>query len=191
LTTSGRRDHSALVSQSYLQERGSPLWLRIGLFLLLYGGLHGAYQALRDSRFDPWFIHELTVRPAAGLIAVLFPGDAVAAAGPRLVWPEGRLTLLAGCDGFEVMSLFIAAVLVADVGWRRGLIALVVGCAAVWALNQARIAALYWSFRYQREWFDAVHTAWGPLLLVVAVAALYAWAIGWWSLDRRAEAAVR
>lgn len=52
-----------------------------------------------------------------------------------------------------------------------------VGCAAVWALNQARIAALYWTFRYQRDWFDSVHTVWGPLLLISEVVMIYAWAV--------------
>lgn len=155
----------------------SPVVLRIGLFLLMYGGLHWAYQSLRSSALDPWFIHTLTVSPAAALLDGLWPADLVRAVGPRLAWPGGRLTLLAGCDGFEVMSLFAAAVLVADLSWRRGLVALVFGCALVWALNQARIVALYWAFRYQREWFDAIHTVWGPLLLISAVVVIYAWAV--------------
>lgn len=154
-------------------------WLRVVLFLAIYGGLHAAYQALRESPLDPWFIHELTVRPASGFIGWLWPMDGVSAAGPRLVWPQGRLTLLAGCDGFEVMSLFVAAMLVAEVSWRRGLPFLLAGCIGIWALNQVRIAALYWAFRYERSWFDAIHTAWGPLLLILCVAALYAWAIEW------------
>jgi exosortase/archaeosortase family protein len=157
--------------------QGSPVALRIALFLLIYGSLHWAYQSLRSSVFDPWFIHTLTVAPAAALLDGLWPADLVRAIGPRLAWQGGRLTLLAGCDGFEVMSLFVAAVLVADLSWRRGLVALGAGCVAVWALNQARIVALYWAFRYEREWFDAIHTLWGPLLLISAVTAVYAWAV--------------
>lgn len=157
-------------------SRRSPVWLRIGLFLGLYGLLQVAYQALRASAFDPWFIHFLTVKPSAGLLNWLLPNDGVVAVGPRLVWPGGKLTLLAGCDGFEVMSLFVAAMLVAEVSWRRGLAALTIGCVAVWALNQLRIAALYWSFRHERDWFDAIHTVWGPAVLIAAVAAIY-----WWS----------
>lgn len=165
----------------------SPIVLRISLFLLIYGSLHWAYQSLRSSVFDPWFIHALTVAPAAALLDGLWPADLVRAIGPRLAWPGGRLTLLAGCDGFEVMSLFTAAVLVADVSWRRGLVSLAVGCAAVWALNQARIVALYWTFRHQRDWFDAVHTVWGPLLLIAAVVVVYAWAVS--RVKRAAETA--
>jgi exosortase/archaeosortase family protein len=164
-------------------ERRSPVWLRVGLFLLIYGVLQWAYQSLRVSRWDPWFIHTLTVRPAASLIGWFAPADGVLAMGPRLVWPGGRLTLLAGCDGFEVACLFVAAMLVAEVSWRRGLMALMLGCLAIWALNQFRIAALYGAFRYRQDWFDAIHTAWGPLLLIAAVASIYAWALDWrpWS----------
>ena len=167
-----------------LEEPRSPLWLRIGLFLALYALLHWAYQSLRSSRFDPLFIHMLTAAPAAAVIGWGAPADAVRAIGPHLVWPGGRLTLLAGCDGFEVMSLFVAAMLVADVPWRPGLAALVAGCLAVWTINQVRIVALYWAFRYQRAWFDPIHAAWGPLLLIVAVAALY-----WWVAGRGPQAA--
>lgn len=158
-------------------EARSPRWLRLILFVLAYLVLQWGYQSLRASAWDPWFIHELTVRPAAVLLGWLAPLDAVSAVGPRLVWPGGRLTLLAGCDGFEVASLFVAAMLVAEVSWRRGVVALVLGCLAVWALNQLRIAALYGAFRYRADWFDPLHTVWGPLVLIVAVAAIYAWAV--------------
>lgn len=154
-------------------------WLRVSLFLGLYALLHWAYQSLRESPLDPWFIHTLTVQPAASLIGWIAPLDGVSAVGPRLVWPQGRLTLLAGCDGFEVMSLFIAAMLVADVTWRRGLVMLLAGCTTVWVLNQLRIAALYWAFRYERDWFDAIHTVWGPLLLILCVASFYGVALKW------------
>lgn len=160
---------------SQADAQRSPAWLRIGLFLSLYSLIQWAYQSLRSSSFDPWFIHTMTVQPAAGLIDLLVPSAGVAAVGPKLEWAGGSLTLLAGCDGFEVMGLFIAAMLVADVNWRRGLVSLTFGCLAIWGLNQLRIAALYWAFVWQRDWFDAIHTAWGPVLLIIAVAGIYVW----------------
>lgn len=170
-------------------EPASPIWLRIGVFLVLYGLLHWGYQSLRSSSLDPWFIHSLTVAPAAALIDWLVPADGVQAVGPRLVWPEGRLTLLAGCDGFEVMSLFVAALLACDVAPRRCLAALAAGCLTIWALNQARIAALYGAFRHEREAFDALHTLWGPLLLIAATALIFRWALGWSSHQGHRQAA--
>lgn len=157
----------------------SPAWLRVALFICLYAVLEWGYMTLRGSRFDALFIHWLTVQPAAGLIGWAFPADGVVPAGHSLQWPGGRMSLLAGCDGFEVMTLFIAAMLVAEVDWRRGAVGLLLGCIAIWALNLLRILALYASFRYAPGWFDSVHTVWGPLLLIGLIAALYG-LIVWW-----------
>ncbi len=154
-------------------ERASPAWLRIGVFIVAYAVLSVTYQQLRASGWDACLIDALTVRPAAELLAWLRPADGVVAAGPRLAWPGGRLTLLNGCDGFEVITLFVAAVLAAELSWRRGVTTVVLGSVALWALNQLRIAALYGAFRFRQDWFDAVHTAWGPIALVAAAAAIY------------------
>ncbi|HXI17456.1 MAG TPA: exosortase/archaeosortase family protein, partial [Chloroflexota bacterium] len=162
---------------SATSDRPAPRWLQALLFLLIYGLFQWAYQSVRTSRWDHWFIHELTVRPAASLVDFISSTEAVQASGYRLIWPGGSLALRAGCDGFEVLGLFIAAVLVADVGWRRGFVALVGGCVVIWALNQLRIAALYAAVRYARSWFASLHTGWGPLILVTAVALIYAWTV--------------
>lgn len=145
------------------------------LFLLIYGVFQWAYQSLRTSSWDDWFIHQLTVRPAAWLVDFASPSEGVQASGHKLVWPGGGIALRAGCDGFEVIGLFISAVLVGDVGWRRGLLVLIGGCLAIWGLNQLRIAALYAAVRYDPSWFDSVHTGWGPLIMIGAVASIYYW----------------
>lgn len=156
------------------EERGTR-WARIGLFLILYAAAHAAYRMLRDAGTSHWLIDTATALPAATLIDLLFPADAVQASGPRLTWPGGRLQLLVGCDGFEVMALYVPAVLVAPVGWRRGLTMLGLGLLLIWTLNQLRLLALYLAFRHWREGFDALHTLWGPLLMLGAVAAFFAW----------------
>lgn len=148
---------------------------RVLLFAGLYGLAQIAYQRLRDTQAGTWLIEHATVTPAAALIALVFPADAVLPIGPRLVWPGGRLQLLAGCDGFEVIALFVPAVLVAPVAWRRGLFMLGVGIALIWSLNQLRLLALYAAFRHWREIFDPLHTVWGPLLMLVLVSAFFAW----------------
>jgi exosortase/archaeosortase family protein len=158
--------------------RSSPRWLRVGLFMLFYALLESAYLALRSSPMDDAFIHWLTVRPSAALVQWFRPLDGVQAAGPALEWLGGSLALRAGCDGFEVMTLFVAALLVADVPWRRGVAGLLAGCLLIWLLNQVRILALYSSFRFQRDWFDSIHTLWGPVLLTGCVLAVYALIVG-------------
>ena len=149
----------------------------MSLFLVLYAVLQGAYQWLRSSRWDATFIESTTVRPAVRLLGWVAPADSVQAIQARLVWPGGQLTLRAGCDGFEVMCLFVAALLVADVAWRRGLAGLVVGCLAIWSLNQVRIVMLYEAFRRHRDYFDVIHTLWGPLLIISAAAVVYFWVL--------------
>ena len=154
-----------------------PRWLQVTIFLLVYGFLQWAYQSLRASSFDDWFIHQLTVSPAARLVTWLSPAESVLASDYKLVWPGGSLALRAGCDGFEVIALFVAGVLAADVGWQRGLLALTGGCLAIWVLNQLRIAALYAAVRYDPTWFDPLHTGWGPLIMIAAVALIYFWMV--------------
>jgi exosortase/archaeosortase family protein len=148
---------------------------RIALFALLYLGSNAAYQTMRGSGLGRWLIDGLTVVPAATLIAMMFPTDGVIAYGPSLIWPGGRLQLLAGCDGFEVLALYGPAVLVAPVSWRRGLLMLASGSVLIWALNQLRLLALYGAFRHWHDAFDPLHTVWGPLAMVSLVFGHFAW----------------
>jgi len=148
---------------------------RVLLFACLYGLAQFAYQGLREVQAGRWLVEYATVAPAAALIGLVFPADGVQAVGPRLAWPGGRLQLLAGCDGFEVIALYLPAVIVAPVGWRRGLSMLGAGVALIWGLNQLRLLGLYAAFRHWREVFDALHTVWGPLLMLTLVSAFFAW----------------
>jgi exosortase/archaeosortase family protein len=147
------------------------------LFVLIYGGLLWAYQGLRDSWAGAWLIDRWTVAPAARAIQLVLPADGVQAWGSRLVWPGGQLRLLAGCDGFEVLAVFTAAVLAAPLAVGRALTLLAAGCSAVWLLNQLRIVALYAAYRHRPDWFDALHTVWGPLLMIAVLAPAFAWAL--------------
>lgn len=152
-------------------------WARLGrpaLFVALFLGLQAAWRQLGTGDAVDWLIVRATVAPSAALIGWLLPHDHVWAQGPRLAWPDGRLQLEAGCDGFEVLALFVPAVLVAPIGWRRGVAMLLVGTALIWALNQARLLALYLAFRHWHEIFDPVHAVWAPLLLLGATFAFYA-----------------
>ena len=158
-----------------MTETGRARLGRAALFGLIYALLHAAYQGLRAAGGSHWLVDAATVAPCAALIELLFPADGVQAAGPHLLWPGGRLQLLAGCDGFEVLALYVPAVLVAPVAWRRGLIMLMLGTLLIWCLNQARLLALYLAFRHWRTGFDTLHTVWGPLLMLSAVFAFFAW----------------
>jgi exosortase/archaeosortase family protein len=150
---------------------------RIGLFLLLYGGLHWSYPYFREGALYGTFIDTCIVQPAAIVINGFWSADAVRSVGPELIWPGGRFALPPACDGFDALSLFVSALLVAGISWRRGIAAVLAGCTAIWVLNQVRAIGLYWAFRYEHEWFDSLQTVWAPALLIAVAAALFAWIV--------------
>lgn len=151
--------------------------LRLAAFVLAYALLQAGYQHLRGGPAAVWLIDRFTAVPAAALIDTLRPADGVTAQGPRLVWPGGRLQLLAGCDGVEVLALLLAAALAAPLPWRRRLMLIAAGTLLVWALNQLRLLGLYLSFREWRAGFEALHVVVGPLLMLGMVAAWFSRAL--------------
>jgi exosortase/archaeosortase family protein len=59
---------------------------------------------------------------------------------------------------------------------RLRTIGLGLGLMLAFALNQARIIALFHAFRIDRAWFDLLHTSVTPVLLIVTVALYFhAW----------------
>ncbi len=156
---------------------GGP-WRRPGLlamicFALVYALLQGLHLALRDSAGHAVLIDTMTVAPAAALVELFFAQDEVVADGPRLRWPQGSLSLSTGCDGLEVITLYVAALFAAPVDARRAAWALVGGVLMLWALNQLRVLMLYGAYRHARDSFDDLHTFWGPLLLIVPAIVLF------------------
>ena len=47
--------------------------------------------------------------------------------------------------------------------------------AVTFALNQARVVALFYAYRHDRAWFDALHGYVGPLLLIAAAGVFFSW----------------
>ena len=140
----------------------------VAVFLLLYGGLQFATGLQR------WFIDDLTVPLAAWAINTTGVSPVpVHANGSRLVASGGGLNVLQGCEGLDLLCLWIAAVSAGPFTWRARLLALTLGSAVVVALNQIRLVSLYQLYRQHRAWFDDAHGLWWPLALVVLVWALY------------------
>ena len=77
----------------------------------------------------------------------------------------------------ETNLLFVAAVVALPGTWRRKLVAVGAGVAALAAVNLARICSLYFVGLYAPSAFDAIHLEVWPLILVaVAVVMFVAWA---------------
>jgi len=148
-------------------------WL---IFIATYATLHLGYIGLCRLDAGQAAIDAMTVRPAALWLA--WAGQPVGAVDSWLTWPGGRLRLRNGCDGIDMMMLFAAASGIAPLPLRGRVWLLGAGVLLLWAANQARVVALYATFRHDRAWFDAVHGLWGPLLLVAVGCAVYAAALG-------------
>lgn len=117
-------------------------------------------------------IHEATVKPAVALLGLISPGLGASAAGASIKAPGGGLNILNGCEGTEVMFLLAAAFMALRLRWRARLKGLALGMLLVFALNQARILALFYAYRHDRAVFDLLHTLVLPALLI-ALTTLY------------------
>lgn len=144
-------------------------------FIVCYGLLHLAMRV--DEDFLRWYIEGLTVPVATGLInAFGDPAVPASAQGSRIVSPGGGLNVLQGCEGLDVMGLWLAAVCAGAFSWRGRWLGWTIGAALVFGFNQARLVSLYGLYRGRREWFGDAHGLWWPLALVLLVFLLYlAW----------------
>jgi exosortase family protein XrtM len=164
--------YGQFLQQMAAGRQGASLW-RFGLvFLLTFFLLQWSYQALSDTALYRFYIETLTAQPAAAVIRLIVPADGVTAAGHRLAWQGGRLSILNGCDGAEVMELLIAAFAAVAGSWRMKLTGMASGVLLVYVLNQVRLVALYFAVRHDRALFDLIHGLAGPLV-IIALATLF------------------
>lgn len=156
---------------------GRPLWRMALLFVLSMYGLQWAWGLARGGEIERAVIDMATVRTAAVLIERLTPGLHVAAQGASLKAAGGGLNVYNGCEGTELLFLLMAALLAYPFSWRWRLIGLLAGTPLVFALNQARLLILFYSFRADRALFDPLHGLIAPLLLMMATLGFVAWLI--------------
>ncbi len=149
--------------------------LRLAVFALVFLLLH-ALTSWSDG-FERWFIEDLSVPLAAWLLNTSgLAAEAVSASGSRLVASGGGLNVLQGCEGLDVLALWIAAVAAGPFSWPGRLLGWTLGSLLVFALNQLRLLSLFGIYREHRAWFGDAHGLWWPLALVGAVFLLYlAW----------------
>jgi exosortase family protein XrtM len=158
-----------------VEPRSTNWGWRVAAFALVFLLLQRAYAAASGSWVEHLVIDVATVQTAAVLLGALWPGMGVHAAGARIASPGGSINVLNGCEGTDVIFLLVAAMLAAPLPWRQRLFGLAVGVPFVFALNQARLMALFHALRHDPVWFGRLHSTVGPLLLVLAVGLFFAW----------------
>lgn len=146
-----------------------PGWVRVAIFVLCYVVLQGLYASSAGTAVERFFLVDTGSKPAALLINALQPEVGARAVASRIVAAGGGINIANGCEGTDIYFLLIAAFAAAALPWRPRALGLGLGLLLAFALNQARIIALFHAFRSDRGLFEMLHTTILPMLLVAAV----------------------
>jgi exosortase/archaeosortase family protein len=95
------------------------------------------------------------------------------ASGTRLRAPGGGINIVNGCDGTETLFLLLAGFAVAPLGRVARLLGALSALPVVYALNEARVLALFYAHRDNAELFDLLHGYLAPILMVLLIAVYY------------------
>lgn len=144
-------------------------------FVAAYVAGHALYLAVPDALLRDGVIHYGIVVPAATTVSLLAPAEAARALGHVLSSPRAALEIVRGCDGIGVALLLAAAVLAYPATLKRKLLGLALGLGLVWAVNLARVVALYFVVAYRTDWFTLLHAYLIPVAFIALVAAYFAW----------------
>jgi exosortase family protein XrtM len=152
--------------------RRSPLRVAL-IFFLIFIVLSLAWDASAGTGLERLIIHDLTVRPAAWLIGLIWPEQAVTAQGHVILSPAGRLNVLIGCDGLETLFLLVAAFVAYPFSWRMRLTGIALGTGVVFCINQARIVCLWQAWIFERDWFAPLHGLLLPAAMIACCLAFF------------------
>ena len=156
-----------------------PLWLQLVLFALLFIAMQGAWSLAQGTMLEHVTVGDWTVVPAAFWIHLITPGIGAMAQGYSITAPGGGINVMNGCEGFEVVFLWVAALAITPMRWSWRGRGLVLGIGLIWVLNQIRILVLFYAYRADKEWFAQLHGTIAPLVLIVLVGAVYALFVAW------------
>ena len=113
-------------------------------------------------------------------------GEDVTVAGTEIHSPRFAVNIENGCNGVETALLFGAAVLAFPAPWRRRLLGLAAGFAAIQVINLVRVVSLFWIGAHRPALFTSSHTVlWQSIVVLCGVLLFLAWA----SREQRARAA--
>lgn len=146
-----------------------PGWVRVVIFVLCYVLLQGLYAQSAGTAVERFFLVEVGSKPATQLISWMNPEVGARTQAGRIVAAGGGISIANGCEGTDIYFLLAAAFIAAPLGWRRRAAGFALGLMLAFALNQARIVALFHAFRSDRTLFELLHTTVLPVVLVAAI----------------------
>jgi exosortase/archaeosortase family protein len=136
------------------------------IFVAVFIALQSGWEASRGTALERLLIDKVTVIPAARTIDSLWPNDGVRAHANSLVSTTGRINVLNGCEGLELVFLLIAAFAAYPLPWRRRILGMAMGIAVAYIANQGRLVALWYAYVHDRQLFGVLHGTLTPLILV-------------------------
>lgn len=146
------------------------------LFFLVFCALQLGWQTICGGEISHSLIDRGIVAPTAFVAAALTPGLRVRAVGHSILGATGGVSVVNGCDGLEILFLLLAAFVAAPLPPRPRLVGILIGLPLVYALNTARILALFHARASDRELFDLLHGIVAPTVMILSIGAFYhAW----------------
>ncbi len=165
-------------------------WFRgkrpIMTFVVLFALLFGVFQGVMAIPWvkDTFFLGNLRLNArVSGAILGLFE-ESLAVSGTSIHSPRWSIQIARGCDAIDPVALFACALLAFPGAWSRKLPGLVVGTAALMALNQVRIITLFYVGIYFPRAFHIMHVdVWQAVFIFVALLFWVLWAL--WATPTR------
>lgn len=162
-------------------NRRSLLFLARFLALLVVFYAVVAWNPVNDAVIVPF------TSAIARVSAVLLNGigEKVSVSGTEIHSGGFAVQIENGCNGVEAALLFGSAVLAFPAPWRRRLLGLAAGFAAIQALNLVRVVSLFWIGAHRPALFSSSHTVLWQSAVVLASVLLF---LFWASREQKAAA---
>jgi exosortase H (IPTLxxWG-CTERM-specific) len=154
-------------------RRKSLLFLARFVALLVVFYFLVAWNPINDAVIVPFTSGIAQVSGA--ILAAL--GEKVSVAGTEIRSGAFSVQIENGCNGVEAALLFGSAVLAFPASWKRRLLGLALGFAAIQALNLVRVVSLFWIGAHRPALFKASHTViWQSVVVLTSVLLFLFWA---------------
>lgn len=132
-----------------------------------------AWRPVNDAVIVPFTAG--IARVSGGILNVL--GEKVTVEGTKIRSDNFSVGIENGCNGVETALLFGSAVLAFPAPWKRRLIGLVLGFAAIQLINLVRVVSLFWIGAHRPSLFSTSHTVlWQSAVVLCGVLLFLLWA---------------
>lgn len=132
-----------------------------------------ALRPVNDRLVNPY---TTLVAHEARLVLNLF-GEGATVSGQVLSSPRFSVAIFNGCNGLEAILIFVSGVAAFPASWRRKLVGILVGFAAIQVFNVVRVVSLFYVGVLRPQWFSVSHVfVWQSLVIVFGVVLWLVWA---------------